>query len=79
MNLKPIASNMTELELDGKRVLFSYQTPVAFKIMGLSTVYVTDRFYSQTTKKHITKWINSFQYDAPRCTVLQDDIDKLVK
>ena len=79
MNLKPLAANMTELEIDGKRVLFSYQTPVAYKILGLSVVYVTDRFYSQTTNRHINKWLKSFQYDAPVTKVRQEDIDKLVE
>ena len=29
MTLKPIASNMTELDLNGTTILFSYSTPVA--------------------------------------------------
>ena len=56
MYLKPIRSNMTELELDdGTTVLFSYETPVA-----CSTVngwFKTEQWYSRTTPKHVNKWL----------------------
>lgn len=79
MNLKPIAANMNEVEIGSKRVLFSYKTPVAYKILGLSMVYVTDQHYSQTTTRHINKWVKALQYDAPVCKVPQSQIDELVK
>ena len=57
MNLTPIASNMTELELkDGVRVLFSYKTPVAMIDMNTEKVYVTEKYWSPTTSRHINKW-----------------------
>ena len=56
MNLKPIASNMTELTLtNGIRVLFSYQTPVACELNN--GYYRTAKKWSQTTTKHINKWL----------------------
>lgn len=60
MNLKPIASNMTELTLKGGLVvLFSYQTPVACHwTNGLNQVfYKTEKFWSRTTSRHINKWL----------------------
>ena len=34
MQLTPIASNMTEVETDEARILFSYRTPVAAFVFG---------------------------------------------
>jgi len=56
MNLKPIASNMTQLTLaNGIKVLFSYETPVACELN--SGYYRTAKKWSQTTTKHINKWL----------------------
>jgi len=63
MNLTPIRANMTELELDGMTVLFSYKTPVAALVReqtadGLMTwhQYKTEKFWSRTTSRHINQW-----------------------
>lgn len=56
MQLTPIASNMTELELSNyARILFSYKTPVACYIDG--KYYRTAHKWSVTTSKHINKWL----------------------
>jgi len=60
MNLNPIKVNMTELDLgNGTRVLFSYRTPVAARILTPKGMeyHVTDRFYSVTTSRHINNWM----------------------
>ncbi len=58
MTIKPAGSNMTELGLtDGTTILFSYTTPVAAFIPGAGFIR-TEKFFSITTSKHITKWIN---------------------
>ena len=72
MQLKPIASNMTELVLnDGTQVLFSYRTPVASWKDG--QFYKTSKKWSMTTSKHINKWAH--------CAVSmpQEYFDNLVK
>jgi len=56
MKLKPIASNMTELEVPGATVLFSYSTPVACRSLG--NYYRTEHKWSQTTTRHINKWLD---------------------
>ena len=57
MKLNSIASNMTELTCnDGTKILFSYQTPVACNIKG--SYYKTSKKWSQTTSKHINKWLD---------------------
>lgn len=62
MNLTPIKANMTELELDGVKVLFSYRTPVAAlvreeKAEGVSWhQYRTEKNWSRTTTRHINAW-----------------------
>ena len=56
MQLTPLASNMTEVETDLGRVLFSYRTPVAAYEFGRGYVK-TEKWYSVTTTRHINKWI----------------------
>jgi hypothetical protein len=52
---------MTELDLSDTpikgTVLFSYKTPVAFVYSGDDTVYVTNKFWSCTTSRHINQWV----------------------
>ncbi len=56
MKLIPIQSNMTELTLaNGIKVLFSYQTPVACQLN--SGYYKTAKKWSNTTTRHINKWL----------------------
>ena len=60
MKIIPIASNMTELQLaHGTKVLFSYSTPVACFVYenGHSCLYKTTKKWSQTTTRHINKWV----------------------
>ena len=55
MQLTPLASNMTEVETDLGRVLFSYRTPVAAYVYGEGFVR-TEKWWSVTTSRHINKW-----------------------
>jgi hypothetical protein len=56
MKVKNVGSNMTELSLtDGTVVLFSYETPVAAEWEG--EIYRTTHKWSQTTTRHINKWL----------------------
>ena len=74
MLLTPIASNMTEIETDDARILFSYRTPVAAYVFGVGYVK-TDKWWSVTTSRHINKWIGN-------CTtreVSQTYLDNLVQ
>lgn len=73
MKIKPVGSNMTELRLDDVHVLFSYETPVAACIFGKGYVRTAQR-YSQTTTRHINKWLEGV--DAPE--VPQSFIDALI-
>jgi len=58
LKLNPCGPNMTELETDKATILFSYKTPVAALIPGKGWIR-TDRFYSNTTSKHINRWLGS--------------------
>lgn len=80
MKLIQVGSNQTELQFikDGMiyKVLFSYETPVAFKaigINGLSQSWRTDKKFSVTTSRHINKWI-----DAKHGIAKQSEIDNLI-
>ena len=74
MQIKPIASNMTELEVNNTTILFSYSTPVA----GYSDegAFRTDKWYSVTTSKHINKYLGGKHIGK---VVPQSYIDALVE
>ena len=73
MNLKQVGSNMTEVNVNGKSVLFSYETPVAgWCEQG---AFRTEDKFSMTTSKHINKYLGG--KDVGR-TVPQAWIERLV-
>jgi hypothetical protein len=54
-----VGNNMEEgTTSEGHKVLYSYGTPVAAKIVG-DTAYQTDKKWSTTTSSHIRKWAGS--------------------
>lgn len=82
MKLNPIASNMTEVEIGDKIVLFSYKTPVAYHEAGVGYAK-TSKHWSVTTSRHINKWLklngyNPIMGDGLR-EVEQVELDNLVK
>jgi len=74
MKLKLIGSNITELNINGISVLFSYSTPVAG--WDDSGAFRTSEHYSSTTTKHINKYLGG--KDIGR-KVDQEYIDSLLK
>lgn len=82
MKLNPIASNMTEIEVGNKTVLFSYKTPVAYHESGIGYAK-TSKYWSVTTSRHINKWLKLNGFDASRGDGLrevdQETLDGLVK
>jgi phenylalanine-4-hydroxylase len=74
MNIKPIGSNMTELQVNGHRILFSYETPVAAWDNDSRDWVRTDKFWSVTTSRHINKWLDGVE----ALEVPQNEIDELV-
>lgn len=68
MNLKPLAANQTELSLDKIVVFFSYQTPVAFYEKSTGKYFQTAKFWSKTTSRHVSKWLQSSEAErVPQC------------
>ena len=55
MKLKPVGSNMNEIEVDGKSILFSYKTPVAG--WDDEGAFRSEDWFSMTTTKHINKYL----------------------
>jgi hypothetical protein len=74
LHLTTLGANMTEVRYGTKYVLFSYQTPVAY-MDEEQNVFVTSKKWSNTTSKHISKWVNSRSFTK----VSQETIDNLVK
>lgn len=64
IRIKQIASNMTVLYRDGIEVLFSYQTPVAVFDEKNGQYFRTETKYSQTTSRHINKWLGSVKAET---------------
>jgi hypothetical protein len=57
MKIKTIASNLTELQVNGMTFAFSYSTPVAgWDEYG---AFKTDTKFSPTTSKHIKKYLGA--------------------
>lgn len=73
MNLRPIKADMTELELGDKTILFSYQTPVAYHEHGV--YYMTTKYFSRTTSRHINIWLHG----KPPLPVRQEVLDGMIK
>ena len=74
MKLQSLGSNMTELNINGVSVLFSYSTPVAgWDDKG---AFRTSKHYSTTTSRHINKYLGG--KDIGR-KVDQEYIDSIVE
>jgi hypothetical protein len=56
MKLIKLGEHEHELRNGSKRLLFSYETPVASYEFG--RYYVTNKRFSKTTARHINKWLN---------------------
>jgi hypothetical protein len=76
MKLRQIASNMTELVTNGCTILFSYKTPVAAYTPTQGYVR-TAKWYSQTTTRHINKWLRSQNAEAEERS--QEFFDSLIE
>jgi len=75
MKLKKLGNNETELITEnGTRILFSYETPVAV-INKDDYKFVTEKYYSKTTSRHINKWIGKVYSNVHH--VSQSGIDNL--
>ena len=71
--IRNFASNMREsVDNKGNIILISYETPVAVK-MATGEYYRTKTKYSQTTSKHIGKWLD--YYNARKLAVVADEED----
>lgn len=83
MRLKKIGSNMSEVEINGSFVLFSYETPVAGNIISQEKdgFFKTAKKYSATTTRHINKYFKKeWNVDSKDVAeVSQDFINGLVR
>ncbi len=73
LQMRRVGSNMTEVHLGDKVILFSYNTPVAATIDGKS--YKTAKKWSSTTSSHINKWLGADSASAE--TKPQEFFDQL--
>lgn len=70
-------NNYLDSELKvGKRVLVSYQTYVGLATQ--SRVYITNKYFSVTTSRHINKWLLNFK-DRVIVKVDQDHLDEMLQ
>ena len=73
LKLRPIKSNVTELTINDKTIMFSYQTPVAgYDDLG---AFRTEQKYSVTTSRQINQYLGG--KDVGR-VVSQEFINNLV-
>lgn len=74
MRLRNIGTNETEIEINGKTILFSYNTPVAGRDED-GAPFRTEEKFSVTTSKHINKYLGK----GIGRVVPQSYIEELVK
>ena len=73
MKIKRLGASKTILALSsGSEIFYSYNTPVAAQVAG--ELYRTNEYYSRTTSKHITQYLNGRNAEA----VPQSMINQLV-
>ena len=74
MKLTRLGASKTLLALSsGTEIFYSYNTPVACQ-MSSGEIYKTDEYFSRTTSKHITQYLNG-RYAHP---VEQSFINQIV-
>ena len=73
MELKSLAANRTVLIFNRgiTEILFSYETPVAGYSNKLGYIK-TDQYYSQTTTRHINKYIGDNYHTVVSQSVIND-------
>ena len=73
MKLERLGASKSLLTLSsGSEIFYSYNTPVACKVSG--EFYKTKEYFSRTTSKHITQYLNGRNAEA----VPQSMINQLV-
>ena len=79
MKIKSIAAHQTEITLSNGTIIFvSYETPVAAFVAGRG-VLRSETFYSRTTSKHVTTWIeDTFSSHVTVTTVSQVELESLL-
>lgn len=75
------SKSLTEVTVDGKKILYSYQTPVV--VFDGQTYFVTTQKFSRTTSKHITFYLNEEVKSGPfrafnPVRIDQDQLEKLL-
>lgn len=70
-DVRAVGANMTEAHHGLIHILYSYKTPVA--IFGPSGLYKTEKHWSNTTSRHITKWFAMWNLDAKGAAKIPQD------
>lgn len=82
MQLIPIKTNLTELQLNDWHILFNYKTPVAAIDRRTGKAYKTAKYWSRTTSRHIGQYFRD-TLRAPESAIIeerpQEFFDGLVK
>lgn len=73
--LKSLGTNVNQVTIGNKQILFSYETPVALHLMGTGFFKTAERF-SKTTSKHVNQWLGDLKNVA---TVSQDDLVNMIE
>ena len=72
IRIKQIGSNMTVLNKNGYEILFSYETPVAVYDQQRGEYLRTEQKFSQTTSRHINKWLQGVKAMSVPQNVIED-------
>lgn len=78
MKLQVKGRNQMELMLNDWYVFFSYQTPVVAIRRSTDSLYVTEKYWSHTTTRHINKYLADLNYPQDAVKKPQSFFDDLV-
>jgi hypothetical protein len=86
MLLQQIGPNQTLVTfMGGSWVLFSYNTPVVLCKPNCGRVFVTSKYHSKTTTKHVADFVEGLFEElfalgtgTKICTITQEDLDAFV-
>lgn len=82
MSIKQFGSkSLTEVSINGKKILYSYQTPVV--VFDGQTYFVTNKKFSKTTSRHISFYLNQEAQNGPfrafnPVRIEQDQLEQLL-
>ena len=79
MKIYHLKDNLIEIEHEGKVMLFSYQTLVGVFIPETNQRFISSKFHSRTTTRHIKFWLQDCMLGLPYKAISQSELEEMIK